>query len=258
MSKNRQHNQNQNQAPTAAPTQAPAEAKQETATQNVEGEAQVTTDTQVSNTAIDPNAATTKTASLADAAPQSNELGLTHTTIVPVPAEPTPVVTIAPLGSAVTEAPSDAFELPLSASAAARMTITELKDYVSRMSSRVKLANTEGGQLQSMLYHILIQAINTPAEEFETVFGLTMKIIRANLDGAFNEINVHRYTPHVSLNATQAGQLRYLVNALIALAEPAPETRKIAMRQINIEQALAARVIKEEARQRVLTFFNYN
>ena len=168
--------------------------------------------------------------------------------------EPTPQVDIAPLTPPV---PNEPFELPLSASASARLTITEMKDYIAKMSSPSRMAPEVGGQVQAGLYHILIQAINTRAEEFDVVFGLVMKLIRANLNGVFSDTRVHRYTPHVTLPSTQAMSLRYLVNALTALADPSPAARTLAKRQINIEQALGSRQIKEESRQRVLAFFNY-
>lgn len=172
------------------------------------------------------------------------------------PAKPAQAAAPAPVVTAP-RVPSDEFELPLSASGSARLVIQELKEYISKMSSKVRMTPADGGQVQTMLYHILLQVINTKAEEFDMVFGLTMKLIRANLNGAFSDTAVHRYTPHVSLPAAQAATLRYLVNVLTALADPTAEARKIAMRQVNIEQALNSRVIKEEARQRVMAFFNY-
>lgn len=172
--------------------------------------------------------------------------------------EKTPEVVVPPVtATPAPTAPTSEFELPLGVSASSRLVITELKDYIEKMSTKARLSAAEGGQVQTMLHHILIQAINTKAEEFETVFGMVMKLIRANLKGAFSDASVHRYTPHVALPPVQAATLRYLVNALVALADPSPAVRQIAKRQINIEQALGSRQIKEDARQRVLAFFNY-
>jgi hypothetical protein len=155
--------------------------------------------------------------------------------------------------------PASAYELPLGASGPAKMTILELKDYIEKMSSKVRMDHDTGGQIQGMLYHILIQAINTKAEEFDMVFGMVMKLIRDNMGpkGVFADENIHRFTPHVTLPSASAQHLRYLVNVLTALADPTALVRAAAKRQINIEQALSGKQIKEEARQRVLAYFNY-
>lgn len=150
--------------------------------------------------------------------------------------------------------PHDPFELPLSCSTASRVTIQELKEYVTTMSGKNRLTPAVGGQAQSHLYHTLLQAINTPADDFDAVFGLSMKIIRANLSGVFSDVNVHRYTPHITLPAKLAAHFRYLISILTTLADPS--LRQIAQRQINLDQAFRTSNIPEAARQRVLNFFN--
>lgn len=192
---------------------------------------------------------------------------VTESTLTPIPqpaaafmgfsqvSEPTPVVVIAPLSMATPPFPHDTYALPLSCSASSRLVIQELKDYVEMMTRKIQLPAAAGGQAQAGLYHTLIQLINTPAVEFDAVFTLALTIIKDQLNGAFSDMNVHRYTPHVVLPVKSAAHLRYLVNALITLADPA--TREVGKRQTNVEQALGVSSIKEEARQRVLAFFHF-
>lgn len=168
----------------------------------------------------------------------------------PAPVVPAPVEVISQ-----PPALTDEYQLPLSASPSSRLIITELKDYIIAMNAPYQPAAETGGGLQTNLYHTLIQAINTPAEDFEAVFTLVLKIIHDQADAAFSDVNVHRFTPHVRLSPAQSNQMRLLINTLTAMANPA--TRATAQRSINLEQALAARQIKEDARQRVMNFFNY-
>jgi len=156
-------------------------------------------------------------------------------------AQPTPVMV-------------DPHQLPLSASASSRLTIEELKDYIAKMSSRVRISTEQGGQVQSHLYHTLIQAINTRPEDFDVTFGLAMRLIRENLSGVFSMENVHRYTPHATLPAKSMAHFRYLLSVLTGLADPS--LRNESLRQTNLDKAFRSFNIKEEARQRVLNFFN--
>jgi hypothetical protein len=150
--------------------------------------------------------------------------------------------------------PVDPHQLPLSASASARLTIEELKDYIAKMSSAGRLSPDQGGQAQAHLYHTLVQAINTRAEDFEATFGLTMRLIRENLNGVFSFENMHRYTPHATLPGNKMAHFRYLLSALTALADPA--LRSQALRQTNMDKAFRVHGVKEDARQRVLNFFH--
>jgi len=178
----------------------------------------------------------------------------TPTPVDPEPAEePSPVVFV-PAPSAIPPVMKDAYALPLSASPSAKLNIEELKEFVAKMQPDVLLTPEQGGQQQTIFYQILIQAINTPAEDFGAVFALVTKIIRENLGGCFAPENMHRYTPHVTMPSASVTHFRNLLNALVALADPA--TRQIAVRQINVEQAFGDRKIKEESRQRVMSFFN--
>jgi polyhydroxyalkanoate synthesis regulator phasin len=150
--------------------------------------------------------------------------------------------------------PVDPYQLPLSASSSARLTIEELKDYIAKMSSAGRLSPDQGGQAQAHLYHTLVQAINTRAEDFEATFGLTMRLIRENLNGVFSFENMHRYTPHATLPGNKMAHFRYLLSALTALADPA--LRNQALRQTNMDKAFRVHGVKEDARQRVLNFFH--
>lgn len=161
-----------------------------------------------------------------------------------------------PVGQVLTPppAPVDPYQLPLSVSASSRLTVDELKDYISKMSSKLRMTTADGGQVQSNLYHILIQAINTRAEDFDVTFGLAMKLIRDNLKGVFSMENMHRYTPYATLPAKTMAHFRYLLSVLTALADPS--IAREAMRQTNLDRAFRSPGIKEEARQRVLNYFN--
>jgi hypothetical protein len=156
---------------------------------------------------------------------------------------PTPVIKV------------DPYQLPLSCSAGSRLTIEELKDYIRVMSAKVALPAAQGGQAQSQLYHILIQAINARAEDFDATFGLTIRLIRDNLSGVFSMEDMHRYTPHATLPAKTMAHFRYLLSVLTALADPALQAE--GRRQTNLDKAFRTINIKEDARQRVLNFFNF-
>ena len=172
---------------------------------------------------------------------------------VAAPAEVTQVVFVPAQGSTAPVL-KDAYALPVSASPSAKLNIEELKEFVAQMQPSVRLTPEQGGQQQTMFYQILVQAINTPAEDFGSVFPLMMKIIQDNLHGCFAAENMHRYTPHVTMPAASVTHFRNLLNAVVALADPG--TRQIAVRQINVDQAFGDRKIKEESRQRVMSFFN--
>lgn len=160
-----------------------------------------------------------------------------------------------PIGQVLPPAvPHDPYELPLSVSASSRLTVSELKHYIEKMSSRVRMPSEEGGALQGQLYHILVQAINTREEDFDVVFGLVTKMIRDNLEGVFSMTNVHRYTPYITLPSKTVAHFRYLVSVLTAMVDPT--LRGPAARQTNLDQAFRTHNIKEAARQRVLNFFN--
>jgi hypothetical protein len=168
------------------------------------------------------------------------------------PAEPVVIAkqTVQPL-----TIPVDPYQLPLSCSAGSRLTVQELREYVEKMSSRVRMPAVEGGQVQSGLYHILIQAINTRAEDFDATFGTVMRIVRDNLPTVFSMENMHRYTPYATLPSKSMAHFRYLLSVLTGLADPS--LRNETARQTSLEKAFRSMNIKEEARQRVLNFFNF-
>jgi hypothetical protein len=148
----------------------------------------------------------------------------------------------------------DPYQLPLSCAPASQIVIQELKDYIAAMSAKIRMPNDQGGQIQMNLYHTLMQIINTRPEDFDAVFSLAMKLIHDNLKGVFSDENMHRYTPHVSMPSKLMAHFRYLLSALTALA--APQTRQLALRQVNLAQAFQHPRIKEDARQRVFNYFN--
>jgi hypothetical protein len=173
-------------------------------------------------------------------------------TMAATPTEPVVIAKQTVLPPAI---PVDPYQLPLSCSAGSRLTVQELREYVEKMSSRVRMPAAEGGQVQSGLYHILIQAINTRAEDFDATFGTVMRVIRDNLPGVFSMENMHRYTPHATLPSKTMAHFRYLLSVLTGLADPA--LRNETARQTSLEKAFRSMNIKEEARQRVLNFFNF-
>ncbi len=148
---------------------------------------------------------------------------------------------------------NDVDQLPLSCSATSNLSIEELKHYIEKMNAKVRMPTDEGGQMQMNLYFTLVQIINSTAEDFEAVFGLAMKLIRDNLKGVFSDENMHRYTPHVSMPSQRVMHFRQLLSALTTLA--VPETRNLAIRH-NLANAFGRAPIREDARQRVLNFFN--
>lgn len=168
--------------------------------------------------------------------------------------EPTPVVKVD--GTENQPDLNSAFQLPQTASAHSVMLISELKSYIDAVSLDKNYDPDRGGQAQTLLYHALLQIINSKAEEFKDVFGLALKIIAANQGekGVFNFMNMHRYTTHVTLSGSQTAHFRTLMNLLSTAA--APNTRQSALRQVDVEKALKVNSIKEEARQRVLAFFH--
>lgn len=174
--------------------------------------------------------------------------------IQPAPT-PTPVVEVKP--ATTPELQGSKYELPLSASPAAAMVISELQHYIESVAVGKRITVEDGGAAQTLLYHTLVQLVNLPAQDFQPAFDLGLRLIRDNMGqgGVFSFVNMHRHTPHVSLTANQARGLKALLNALVALADV--NTRESAKRQVDIHLALADRSIKEEARQRVMGYFNY-
>jgi hypothetical protein len=150
---------------------------------------------------------------------------------------------------------SDPYQLSLGCSPAAHLTIAELKHYIEQMSARFRMANEEGGRVQSGLYHTLMQLLKTRAEDFDEVFTLALRIIKDNQTGVFSDANVHRYTPYVTMPSNKIAHMRHLINAMTALADPA--IRKEAKRVTNTELAFPVQHLKEEERQRVLGHFGF-
>jgi hypothetical protein len=173
----------------------------------------------------------------------------------PAPVVETPAVKVEAPQAAAPDLNSD-LVLPLSASAHSQMLIKELKSYIAAVAVGKAHNQDAGGQQQTLLYHALLQIINSKAEEFKDVFSLTLKLIAANMgtNGVFNFMNMHRFTTHVTLSSAQASHLRQLLNLLVTVADPT--TRQAALRQVDVEKALRVNSIKEEARQRVLAFFH--
>ncbi len=146
------------------------------------------------------------------------------------------------------------FELSLGASATARIVMHELKDYIEAMSVKKIIPADKGAGHQAGLYRALLGAVNSSDEDFKEVMTLTLKLINAHSDNVFDAKNVYRFMPHLTLPAPAAKSFRNLVNLFTATANP--ESRALAVKQINFELTLEGRAIKEEARQRVAKLEN--
>jgi hypothetical protein len=218
----------------------------------VDGDAQPSADTIVLNVTADQAAGLLQPM---DEGAEKDSAGEEQPVEEPAPAAAPQEPVVIPAGRVLPPATlDDVDQLPLSCSPSSRLVIEELKHYIEKMSARVRMPVEEGGQMQMNLYHTLVQAINSKAEDFDAVFGLTMKLIRDNLKGAFSDENMHRYTPHVTMPSQRVAHFRHLLSTLTALADPA--SRQIALRQVNLAQTFHRAPIREDARQRVLNYFN--
>lgn len=150
--------------------------------------------------------------------------------------------------------PHDANQLPISVGAAARQVIAELHDYIESMSTKKLLSSEVGARNQASLYRALIGAVNSPAEDFKPVMDLVLKMIADRKGDVFSYENVFRFLPHMTLPPANILVFRALVNLFTALADPA--SRGLAMKQIDFNATLEHRTIREDARQRVLSYFN--
>lgn len=132
-------------------------------------------------------------------------------------------------------------------------TLESLESYVRNMAPGVGILPEQGANQQTVLWKLISNICERNPEEFETLFSLVLLFLEEYQDGVFNERYIHRFAEALSISSDQINAFQRIITLMKMVANP--KTRRLALKQINLEAALSVG-FSEEARQRILYFVN--
>lgn len=212
-----------------------------------------------------PTETAAKDQSFPDGAPASNDpppadaQAPAQAPVTSAAAEPEPVAEVQQIAPSVLTpvAPTALVDLlPMGASAVSKIVINELENYIAEATVALtkRITDERGAAMQSSLYRALKGAVNAPEAEFAHVMNITLAAIHEHRDTVFHATKVMHFMPHLNLAPAHINSFRKLVNMFTAMADK--EGRGLAKKQVNFEASLEHKDITEQARQRVMAFFN--
>lgn len=137
-------------------------------------------------------------------------------------------------------------------SAASRNDITRIRMYCQTMAPKKSVSITTGAQEQATLYRSIQNIINRQETHFVPLFTALLAIFAAeSVNGALSDRYRNRFMEHVNLSKADRTALQQLTHVLAMVANPG--TRKLALRQINLERALSSG-LTAEGQRRVLQY----
>lgn len=134
----------------------------------------------------------------------------------------------------------------------AKLALMSIADYMVAMQPRRPIDNAKGSQQQIALYRAITGIINNTEADFQVAFSTLLNLFHKHRAGVFHEVNVFRFTEHITLNKDETTAFLRLLNLLKLTADP--KAREVALRQVRLEDTLAFG-INDAGKQRVLEFF---
>lgn len=143
------------------------------------------------------------------------------------------------------------------ASPATKMLFDKLQKYMDAMNPRMPITEEDAGRWQVQLYSVLMGVINRiPNEDFEGAFTVLLSVFAHNqktMDDVMHDANVFRAAANITLTNPEDRQTFFnLLHVIKIVADP--KSRALALRQVDVNKALATRSITEVGRQRVLAY----
>lgn len=188
-----------------------------------------------------------------DTATQSDETGWVNgdpaPTVAPTEA-PTEAPTAAPVQvNQVVPAAQSVDSMPISA--AAKICLHEIAEYIEAMNPRRPLKSQDGANLQSKFYRTLRRILSL-GEEFNMVWSSLLAEFQKHSTGVFDNNNLLRCTEHMTLPKADVQAFCTLMNLLKITASV--QTRAHVMKQYNFK--LAFKSMTESEIHCLQTFYN--
>lgn len=132
--------------------------------------------------------------------------------------------------------------------------INFIEDYCVTMNPKKPMSAAEAARHQLGLYRTLVNVLNNSGEQFTKVYATLLKLFQQHKDGALSTLAVYRAADMVALNAEERQTFHSLLDLLILTADP--QSRKVALKQVDLGKTFRTKIINEQTKQRVLNFYN--
>jgi hypothetical protein len=130
--------------------------------------------------------------------------------------------------------------------------IARVLTYLERMSPKRPVDTKAGVQEQVALYRSIQNIINRQEQYFTQLFSALLYIFKSEAAGALGDRYRMRFMDNVTLNVGDRKAFAAISQMLAILADPL--SRDLALKQVNLERALA-NGLTAEGRMRVLHYF---
>lgn len=126
--------------------------------------------------------------------------------------------------------------------------------YSKAMGVGVPVSASDGAQQQAFLWNSIIRyVLSQERKEFVALYGELLKWFCEHRNGMLSRKMAFRFIPVTKLGAAERKNLERLLNLLIATADP--NTRKLALTQINLKSTLSGFAHDSPLQRRVMAFY---
>lgn len=133
-----------------------------------------------------------------------------------------------------------------------KLVIKYFQDYIDSMGPGKVQDAKKGASNQQTLWRGMFTAINNEAD-FDKCFSLMIAFVREHRKGVFADSHAFRFTEQMSVGVEQIKAFQSIMG-ILQIASGLRDKKDI-RKQVDLNKAMTA-VFKEDARQRVINFFN--
>lgn len=126
--------------------------------------------------------------------------------------------------------------------------------YCEAMNPKKSMSAAEAARHQVGLYRTIVNILNNSGEQFSKAYATLLKLFNTHKDGALGTRAVYRAADVVPLNADERATFHALLDLLILTADP--QSRKTALRQVDLNKTFRTKNLNEQTKQRVMNFYN--